>query len=163
MKIRTLIAAVLLLGVAGESAQAAQATANLTVTATVSDACGVADAALAFGVVAPTTGTVTPITGAINVTCTLGTAFTVGLGNGLNASSGARRMRKGATTDYLTYEIYRDLLGLSRFGDTGSSDRAAGLGVGLLATPVAFYGQVPSGQSTATGAYSDTVQIVLYY
>ena len=149
--------------VCGGSAEAAQATANLNVSATVADTCGVTDASLSFGTVVPSAGTALPVTGAINVTCSLGTAFTVGLGNGQNVSSGARRMRKGSTTDYLTYEIYKDLLGTTRFGDSGSSDRAAGLGLGLIVTPIAFFGAVPSGQSSVTGVYADTVQITLYY
>lgn len=145
------------------TAEAAQATANLNVSATVADTCGVTDAALAFGTVVPSAGTTLPITGSISVTCSLGTTFSVGLGNGQNLSGGARRMRKGSTTDYLTYEIYKDLLGTTRFGDTGSSDRATGLGVGLIATPIAFFGAIPSGQSSVTGSYTDTVQITLYY
>jgi spore coat protein U-like protein len=145
------------------AAEAAQATANLTVTATVADTCGVTDAALSFGTIVPTAGTAVPVTGAISVTCSLGTSFSVGLGNGANASGAVRRMRLGATSNYLTYEIYKDLLTTTRFGDTGSSDRAAGVGVGLLVTPIAFFGSVASGQTASVGAYSDSVQITLYY
>lgn len=155
----TTVAAVASAGVA----EAGQASANLTVTATVADACGVTDSTLTFGNVSPSAGTVAPVAGAISVTCTLGTAFSVGLSNGANASGAQRRMRQGTSSNYLNYEIYRDLLTTSRFGDTGSTDRATGLGIGLLATPIAFYGTIASSQTAPTGAYSDTVQITLYY
>jgi len=144
-------------------AQAASTSANLTVTATVVDACSAADATLAFGTVNPSTGTALPTTALVNVTCTLLTPFSVGLANGTNHSGAIRRMRRGATSDYLTYEIYKDLLMTTRFGDTDSTDRAAGLGLGLLPTPVTLYGAVPSGQSVSAGAYTDTVQITVYY
>lgn len=150
------------LAVAGHAA-AATANANLTVSATVADACSVSDTALAFGSVTPSAGVTTPVSVNISVTCTLGTTFSVGLGNGSNLNGGLRRMRRGTTSDYLTYELYRDMTATSRFGDTGSSDRATGTGLGVSATPIAVYGKVPAGQSVAAGGYSDTVLITLYY
>lgn len=145
------------------AAGAATATGTLTVQATVSDACSVADAALTFGAVNPTNGILVPVTTNISVVCTLGTSFSVGLGDGSNVNSGNRRLRRGATTDYLRYELYKDILMTSRFGDTGASDRVAGLGLGVTATPVVVYGTIPSAQTAASGSYSDSVQITLYY
>ncbi len=154
------------LGVAlcASQAQAAGQTANasLTVQANVSDACSVANATLSFGSITPTNGTTLPVTGFINVTCTLGTTFSVGLGDGLNANGSTRRMRRASTSDYLTYTLEKDLLG-NRFGDTGASDRSAGIGTGISLLPIDVIGKVPSGQSGSPGAYSDTVQITLYY
>jgi len=148
---------------AADTASAATANGTLTVTATVADACSVSDATVAFGAVTPSAGVTTPVSTNIAVTCTLGTTFSVGLGNGSNASSGVRRLRRGATTDYLTYELYKDLAATSRFGDTGANDRAAGTGLGVSATPIAVYGKIPAGQTAASGSYSDSVQITLYY
>ncbi|MBU1376917.1 MAG: spore coat U domain-containing protein [Alphaproteobacteria bacterium] len=145
------------------AAHAATATGTLTVQATVSDACSVADSTLTFGAVNPNSGVIIPVTTNINVTCTLGTSFSVGLGDGSNVSGGNRRLRRGATSDYLRYELYKDLLMTARFGDTGSSDRAAGLGLGIAATPVLVYGAIPSSQTAASGSYADSVQITLYY
>lgn len=145
------------------AAAAGTAQANLTVSATVVDLCSASDATVAFGTVNPAVGTTLPTTGLINVTCSLGTAFTVGLDDGLNASSGNRRMKRSGTSDYLTYNLYKDALMSTRFGDTGSSDRAAGTGLGLLPTPISAYGTVASGQSAPPGGYSDTVQITVYY
>lgn len=145
------------------TAAAVTANGTLTVQATVSDACSVADAALTFGAVNPSAGVLVPVTANIGVTCTLGTSFSVGLNDGQNLSSGNRRMRKGVTSDYLRYELYREVLMSSRFGDTGTSDRVTGLGLGIAATPVVVYGVVPGSQTAAAGSYSDSVTITLYY
>jgi spore coat protein U-like protein len=146
-----------------QSASAATANGTLTVQATVSDACSVADAALTFGAVNPTSGILLPVTTNIGVTCTLGTSFTVGLGDGSNATGGARRLRRGVTSDYLTYELYKDILMTSRFGNAQTGDRASGLGLGITSTPIIVYGAIPAGQTAASGSYSDSVQITLYY
>jgi len=149
---------------AAPAAHAATASGQLTVQATVVDTCAVANATLDFGPVNPGTGSAGPTTGAINVTCSLGTPFSVGLDNGANLSGGKRRMRRGATTDYLNYELYKDVTLLNRLGDTGSSDRVTGLtGLGLTANSVPLYGAVESGQSAGGGSYSDTVQIIVRF
>ncbi len=147
------------------SAQAAStATGSLTVQALVVDTCSVTNALLDFGTVNPTNGTLLPALGGIAVTCSLGTPFTVGVDNGTNAASGQRRLRRGATTDYLNYELYKDLTLQTRFGDTGASDRATGLlGLGITSTPVVFYGSVPGSQSGGGGSYSDSVQVVVHF
>lgn len=142
---------------------AGTAPATLTVQATVVDLCSADNATLNFGTVNPTSGVVLPTTGLINVTCSLLTPFTVGLGDGLYASSGARRMKRSGSTDYLNYSLFKDLLMTTRFGDTGSSDRAAGAGLGLLPTPITVFGTIAAGQSAQSGDYSDTVQVTVYY
>lgn len=164
-KIKMLVASVAISAASawGAGAQAATANANLTVQATVADACSVADTALTFGAVNPTNGIVVPVTANVSVTCTLGTSFSVGLGDGQNLNSGSRRLRRGATSDYLRYELYKDLTMLARFGDSGAGDRAAGLGLGIAATPITVYGAIPAGQTATSGSYADTVQITLYY
>ena len=144
-------------------AAAATATGTLTVQATVADACSLADGALAFGNVDPNAGVTSAVRANIAVTCTLGASFTVGLGDGQNLAAGSRRMRRGATADYLKYELFRELLLTSRFGDSGASDRVAGTGAGNSSTSIVVYGTMPSGQSVAGGSYADSVQITVYY
>ena len=145
-------------------AHAGTSTGSLTVQATVSDACSVTDANLNLGQVNPTVGVTIPATGIVNVTCSLGTTFAVGLGDGLNSSGAQRRMRRGASSDYLDYNLYKDLLMTSRFGDATVGERLSGLlGLGLAATPVTVYATVASGQSAGAGSYADTVQITVYF
>ncbi len=140
------------------------ATGNLTVQATVASACTVADATLNFGSVDPAAGTAAPVAGSIDVTCTLGTVFAVGLDDGLNVASGQRRMRLGATSDYLDYEIYQDALEATRFGDTDNSDRVTNVvGLGITANAIPIFGTVAGSQAAPAGDYEDTVQVTVYY
>ncbi|HEX8569336.1 MAG TPA: spore coat U domain-containing protein [Caulobacteraceae bacterium] len=163
---RVVLAALTLGGLAFAGAAHAQtANGNLSVNATVANYCSVNSPTLSFGTsVNPLSGSDTDATATIDVTCTIGTAFAVGLGNGAHYTGGLRHMQIGATTNQLVYELYRDAGYAERFGDTGSTDRSPGVGAGNAATPITVYGRIPSGQTTAAvGAYTDTVAIVVRY
>lgn len=84
MKIALLIAVAALGLAAAEVASAATATSNISASASVTTVCTMDSSALAFGEVALTGAT--PGTATINVTCTGGGAYTVGLGNGLHTT-----------------------------------------------------------------------------
>jgi spore coat protein U-like protein len=87
-------------------AVAATATATLTVSANVVSSCTVTNGTLAFGDYAPAATANVDQTGAFTVACTKGTGASVGLGDGANFSSGARRMTNGS--EFLTYELYKE-------------------------------------------------------
>lgn len=145
-------------------AVAATSTGVLTVQATVVDACAVASTTLAFGVIDPAVGTTGRPSVGVNVTCTQGTSFSVGLGDGLNATAGQRRLRGASGTHYINYELYRDSGGTQRFGDSVTTQRLSGLsGLGATANSVSVYGGVAPGQSAPADSYSDTVPITIYY
>jgi spore coat protein U domain-containing protein, fimbrial subunit CupE1/2/3/6 len=91
-------------------AMAASATANLGVSATVTNNCTISTAALAFGSYDPVVANASSNldgTGTVVVACTKGATATIGLGLGGNASGSTRRMGDGGT-NYLTYELYQD-------------------------------------------------------
>ena len=140
-------------------ASAASATANLAVSATVTNNCTISTTPLNFGSYDPVVAHASANldgTGAVVVACTKGTAPTIGLGAGSNASGGLRRMTNGASA-YLTYELYQE---------TGRTTVWTNTGAGLL-SPVAapskaarsftVHGRVPSNQDVPAGSYSDTV------
>jgi spore coat protein U-like protein len=140
-------------------ASAASATANLAVSATVTNNCTITTAPLAFGSYDPVVTHASANldgNGTVTVACTKGTAPTIGLGAGSNALSGVRRMSDGAS-NYLTYELYQD---------SGRSTVWTNTGAGLL-SPVAapskaarsftVFGRVQSNQDVPAGSYSDTV------
>ena len=165
---RVVLAALVVGGFAAAGSANAQspATGSLTVSATVPHHCTVNSPTLSFGTtVNPLSGSDTDATATINVTCTINTPFHVGLGNGANFSNPNRRMRIGATANYLNYEIYRDAPRTERFGDSDdTADRVAGTGLGSGPTAITAYGRIPSGQTTAAvGAYTDTVGISVTY
>ena len=138
---------------------AGSATANLSVSASVSANCTISTAAVAFPAYDPivTNASVNDDgTGSVTITCTKGTAATIGLGLGANVSGSQMRM-KDAATDYLNYALYQDSGRATVWGTSGA---------GLL-SPVAapdknprtftVYGRIPSAQDVPAGSYTDTV------
>lgn len=147
--------------IAGQ-ANAGTATANLSVTATVSASCSISTTPLAFGAYDPVGAhAATPLdaTGGVVVTCTNGASTTVTLGQGSNANSGSsdaaplRRMVSGG--NFLSYALYQNAGHTTIWGNT------AGTGVGHTGsgtqTTVPVYGRVAAGQNVASGSYADTV------
>ena len=162
---RMLIAAgtaVLAIG-AVSSTDAATATSNLAVTASVTANCTIATAPVAFGAYDPVSANATTAlngTGTVSVTCTNGATTTVTLGQGSNPAGGstaaapARQLKDGGT-DLLTYSLFSDPGRTTVWGDTAGTG-VAHTGTGTL-TALTVYGAVDAGQNVPAGNYSDTV------
>jgi len=103
-------------------------------------------------------------TSTIGMTCTGRTAWQVGLNNGNNASGSIRRMRLGATGNYVAYELYNNPARSSatRWGNTLTTDTVPGSGTGV-AQSLTVYGRVPAPQSAAAGSYSDIITVTINY
>src|SRR6187399_1356808 len=134
-------------------ANAGTATANLSVTATVSATCSISTTALAFGAYDPVgTNSATPLdgTGAVIVTCTNGASAALTLGQGTNAGVGStdavpvRRM-KNAGGAFLSYSLYQDAGHTTVWGNTPATSIAQ-TGSGTAAS-VTVYGRVPAAQN----------------
>ena len=138
---------------------AADATASLSVSASVSNNCTVSTAALTFAAYDPVVANASANldgTGRVTVACTKGAAPNIALGNGSNASGSTRRLTDGSS-NYLTYDLYQD---------SGRSTPWAGSGSGIL-TPAAatskaareftVYGRISGNQDVPAGSYADTV------
>lgn len=144
---------------AASSLGAQSATANLTVSATVSKNCTITTTPVAFGSYDSVTANATaPLdgTGGVVVRCTKGAAAKVGLNPGGNAQGATRRMA-GIATEFLTYELYKDSGHVNVWGDTAST--ALDIPPAVNQNPQTFpvYGRVPQAQTAAVGAYTDTV------
>ncbi|EMT5435259.1 spore coat protein U domain-containing protein [Stenotrophomonas maltophilia] len=106
-------------------------------------------------------------TATLTLTCLKNTAYQVSLNNGQNnpTATSTRRMATtiGASTYYLTYELYRDSTRTQRWGNTLTVDTASGTGTGS-AQQLTIYGRVPpvTGQPPA-GTYNDVVQVTITY
>lgn len=155
-----------LLLLSASTAHAADATGNLSVTATVAGACVVATLPVAFGLYDPTAATDnTAGNGTVTVTCTLGTPYTVALDAGANESVAGdfttRRMLAN-TSDYLSYQLYKEDARTSVWGDTGT-DRVTGQSGLGLPQAITVYGTIPKNQNVAAGAYLDTVLVTVSY
>ena len=154
----------------GADAQAGTATGNLTVQITITASCSINAATLTF----PSTAGTALLTAAVqasttvSVTCTNGSPYAIGMGNGLNASGNQRRMINGAS--YLPYNLYTDSGYLDAWTTASSSttcttSNSCALGAGTgSAQSVNIYGAVPiTAIAPAPGAYSDTVLMTITY
>ena len=138
---------------------AATATANLCVSATVTNNCTISTTALAFGSydpVAANAATDLDGTGAVSVACTKGTTATVGLGLGSNASGSTRRMSDGSG-NFLTYELYQDSGHITVWGAAGAGLLSPAAAPSKAARNFTVHGRVISNQDVTAGSYSDTV------
>jgi spore coat protein U-like protein len=159
-----ILVAALGLFASARDASAATATANLSVTATVIQACVVTGGTLAFGNYDPTAGANVDQTGTFQVACTKGsTGVTIGLGLGANAATSQRRMTNG--TDFLNYEIYKEGARTNVWGNAGAALVSYTPVTTSTATTFTVYGRIPSAQTdVGVGtSYADTVVITVTF
>ncbi|GLS39220.1 hypothetical protein GCM10010869_48170 [Mesorhizobium tianshanense] len=99
--------------------------------------------------------------GGIDVTCTPGTTYNVGLNNGLSGTSPtARRMTLGGQA--VTYGLYKDAARSQPWGGTIGADTVAGTGAGATQN-LPVYGRVPAQSTPSPGTYTDTVVVTVTY
>jgi len=139
-------------------AQASTATGTFNVTLTVTSVCSVSASNMAFSSMPTGTTTSSNATSTLTVNCSNGAAYSVALDNGQNVSSSQRRMRLGATSNYINYNLYSDsgysVPWATLTGQTGSGSNQT----------ITAYGNVPSAQAIATpGSYSDMVTVTISY
>jgi len=148
---------------AAPGTDAATATSNLSVTASVTANCTITTAPVAFGAYDPVSANASTAlngSGTVSVTCTSGASANVTLGQGSNAGGGSTdavpvRRLKDTGTDFLAYSLYSDSGRTSVWGNTAGTG-VAHTGTGTL-TALTVYGAVAAGQSVPAGNYSDTV------
>jgi spore coat protein U-like protein len=143
-------------------AQTPTSTTTLNVTAIVGSTCIISTGAISFGTYDPlVVNASAPLNGAGNVstTCSNGLGNTITLDPGLNAATGSttevplRQMRSAGNV--MSYFLYQNSARSTVFGNdatTGVGQTGTGLNANL-----AIYGQIPGGQNSAPGSYSDTV------
>jgi spore coat protein U-like protein len=148
------------ISIAAESRLLGQsASANLTVSASVSKNCTISTAPVNFGAYDPVTANATaPLdaTGTVTITCTKGAPAKVSLNAGSNSVGATRRMT-GGTTAFLTYELYKDSARATVWGST--LDTALDVPAAPNRNPRDFpvYGRVVAAQDATVGSYTDTV------
>ena len=151
------------------AAEAVTATTTMPVQMTVAASCTVSATTLDFG-----TQTLIDInadidaTATLTVTCTNAAPYNVALNAGLHDAAGgisARKLKIGATTDTLNYQLYRDASRTQVWGVTtaGTPDVVTGTGSGD-GQAITVYGRVPTGQANPkVGTYNDTVTVTVNY
>jgi spore coat protein U-like protein len=165
----------LALGLAFAAASASAQTANMAVSATIAGSCSLVANPMAFSVYDPLSASPLDVSATVAVTCTTGAGATLSLGAGANSTgSGAtaqRRMRVGATANYLNYSIFQpagtapgDACAYTTAWGNGTTAGAA-LAIGAAPGPSArsynVCGRIPAGQPSAIGSYVDTVVVTV--
>jgi spore coat protein U-like protein len=155
---------------AATTSRAGTASANLTVQMTVTASCTINAATLTFPSVAGTSLTSTPATGntTLSVTCTNGSPYAIGMGQGLNFLGGLNRMVSSG--NFLPYGLYLDAAYTQPWTTAADNNSCTivngcylGTGSGSAQT-VPIYGQVPTiVLAPAAGTYSDTVSMTVTY
>lgn len=139
-------------------------TATLTVNLTVSNDCTITAPNIAFGS-APVISAFAPVTGqTINLACTKGSAYTVGLSDGQNPVSVGGRRRMISGSNYLAYDIFKSA-GTTRWGSVGSARRSStdaevnpGNGLGTGSQIFNYNAKIYTDQTTPpAGTYLDNV------
>ncbi|MFC4594333.1 spore coat U domain-containing protein [Sphingobium tyrosinilyticum] len=144
-------------------AWATETTTTMGVSATVLNACLVTATNMAFGTYNPTSTTPTDSTSTINVTCTPGTMFNIGLNAGSTggATVTTRQMLNGVTP--LSYSLYSNGGRSTNWGNTPGSDTVSQTASTILPMSFTVYGRIPQQQDVGAGTYTDTVTVTVSY
>ena len=126
----------------------------------VSPGCGIGANSLDFGVYS---GAVLTATTTLQVACTTGTTYNVGLNAG--TASGATvttRKMNGPAGATLNYQLFKNFGRTVNWGNTVGTDTMLGIGNNAIQN-LTVYGQIPAAQSAAIGSYTDTIVATLTY
>lgn len=139
------------------------ATASLTVSMTVTNDCQITAPTISFGS-APVISGFTTVTGQASISCTKGSAYSVGLSDGQNVLSVGGRRRMISGSNYLAYDIFKSA-GSTRWGSVGAARRDSstaevnpGNGLGTGSQVFNYNAKVYTDQTTPpAGIYIDNV------
>ena len=134
-----------------------------TVRTTNNSACTITTTDLNFGSQANLTAPILA-SNSIQVNCTAGTQYVVGLNNGNSgaATPSARRMRTAATTSTIAYNIFRDNARTQQWGSTMGVDTMSAVGTGANQV-FTGYGRVPAQPTPGAYTYTDTITVLVTY
>ncbi len=143
---------------------------NLAVTANIAANCTISTTAVAFGAYDPVVtnaATALNATGTVAIACTKGSAPTITLGLGTNASGAQRNMLNGGNTDVLAYQLYQPpgtapatactFPAANIWGTTGAQIFTPTVPATKASRTYNICGTVAAGQDVSVGSYSDTV------
>ncbi|HEY1058878.1 MAG TPA: spore coat U domain-containing protein [Limnobacter sp.] len=148
---------------ASNTSMAATTTGTLNVSATVTDYCELGATTVSLNLGSYTPAADSTQNTVIQVRCTLGTTYNVGLGLGTYASGSTRRLRHATdNTVYMNYELYQSD-GTTVWQAPGQAGVVSSTGTGASQN-LTVVGKIPSAQwSVKQGSYSDSVLITVTF
>ncbi|MGA7966887.1 MAG: spore coat U domain-containing protein [Gammaproteobacteria bacterium] len=144
------------------NAFSAQTSTTMAVSMNISSGCSVTSSAMTFP--GPTTPVDATATAQIDIICTDGTPFEIGLDAGAHSTDvAAREMQNSGTLVSIIYSIYMTGAHTTVWGNTQGVDTVAGTGNGFD-QQFAAYGLAPLPSPVpAAGLYTDTVNVFVYF
>jgi len=100
-------------------------------------------------------------TAKITATCPMGTAFSLGLGQGLHFKDNSRQLC--SERDCVSYQLYQDATYTTVWGDIIHYNTVDSVSLDGKSQSVAVYGSVPTQEWPPSGNYTDTVVVTLFY
>lgn len=124
-------------------------------------ACTVSTSGLNFGIYDVFSTVNDDVAGTINVNCSSGTNYSIGLSSGTSGSYSSRSMTNGPYV--LLYNLFTDPTRLTIWGDgSAGTSTFSGAGTGSnIGTPV--YGRIPAGQNAYVGSYADSITVTVTF
>jgi len=160
MKRTAALATVFGISLSSLAVSAANETASLTVSATVTNNCTISTAALAFSQYDPVIANASADldgTGRVTVACTKGATPNIGLGTGSSASGSSRRLSDGSGVNYLTYDLFQDSSRSVAWTNAGSGLLTPVAATSKAARDFTVYGRISANQDVPAGSYTDSV------
>jgi spore coat protein U-like protein len=124
--------------------------------------CGISASNLSFG---NYTGAVNNAQTTLQVGCSNGTPYTVGLDQGTTPGGSASnpRLMAGPSGATLAYGLYQNAARTTNWGNSSGSWES-GTGTGTIPPQtLTVYGRIPAGTVPATGSYTDTITATITY
>ena len=161
MRAFTFILASLLFHIPAEKVSAATADSSFTVRIVIGAACIItSNTDMLFGNAGVLASAIDQTT-TINVQCTTGQAYNIGLDKGVHGASVSTRQMSGPG-GLINYSLSSDAGRTVNWGATAGSDTVNGVGTGAVQS-YTVYGRGPAQATPAPGTYSDTVAITVTY
>ena len=160
MKRTAALGALLGITLSSLAVSAANETASLTVSATVTNNCTISTTALAFSQYDPVIANASADldgTGRVTVACTKGATPNIGLGTGSSASGSNRRLSDGSGVNYLAYDLFQDSGRSVAWTNSGSGMMTPVAATSKAARDFTVYGRIAGNQDVPAGAYTDSV------
>lgn len=132
--------------------------------ATVIRSCDIETTPMAFGVYDPLVLHASqPLDreGSVTISCTKGTAATIGLNAGLHASGSARHLSNAGAL--LQYELFKDANRTERWGEGGPDSLQAGNAPDDAPRTFVVFGRIRAGQDVPVGTYTDAVVVTVEF
>jgi spore coat protein U-like protein len=117
------------------------------------NSCSAYASSIAFG---SFSGTTIHITGSVTVTCTSGQAYNIGLNAGLASGATVTTRSMQSASILLGYQLFSNAAYTSNWGNSVGTSWVSGTGNGS-AQVYTIYAQVPAGEYSPVGSYTDTI------